>query len=102
MKFSYDIERDTLTLNAWNVDIEIHMNGGDPDVYCIDGYEFSTKCDISHGNHIFHEGGIYSWQDIIDAAMSQYDDIVCETLDEISAENAMADELSSPYWTGRV
>lgn len=109
MNFSYNHDYDYLTLHAYKVDVKIWFKNGGPSHIEIDECEFYPKSDVLYGVFVqvrkpnsLEPPALHSLQDVMDEAERQYEDIVAETEEEAREEQALADELSSVYLTGRI
>lgn len=103
IKFTYDQEDDSLSLDAYKVNVRIYMDAGEVQYLTFgEGYEFTPIMDWIYGIKLEIDGKDYTLAQIIKEAEDQYSGIVAETEEENAVEARMYRELSSPYRTGRI
>lgn len=103
----YNLETDTVTFEAYKVDIEIAFQSDEPWLVTLNNdTEYDPLDDTLYGLFVstghFPNNKIKSLADILTAARLAYEDLRTEAEQEDLDGSLMQQELSSPEATGRV
>ena len=106
IRFNYErgyAETDDLLVKSdQGIKIRIVYDNGDPVLVCVDDVEFNDADDTLNGLFVSINCKPYALSYVLRAANEQIDAIIAENEQEAADELRMAQELSSPYQTGRI